>query len=588
MTWDLSDLYAGVSDPRIAADLDALQARAAQFADAYRGKIAQLGAGEFAGALQEYEALQRDAQLPGAYAGLLFAADSLDPAHGALMQQVQEREVAIHQHLLFFDLELVALADDKFAEFLADPTVAGYRHYLEHVRLERPHRLSEPEERILMEMSVTGRAAFQRLFDESIGAAVFSAGDEAGTRLNLSEILARQYDPDRAVRAAAADGLSAGLEERSRLFTYITNTLVHDKAVSDRLTHYEHAEAARHLSDEVDTETVHTMLDACSAHFGMVARFYEMKREILGLDTLYDYDRYAPILPEEGTLPWEGARDVVVDSYTRFDPAVGDMARRFFDERWIDAEVRPGKRGGAFCMGVSPDRHPYVLVNYLGRKRDVLTLAHELGHGIHDLQAAGQHFLEYHPSLAAAETASVFGEMLTFDSLLAGEMPARERLALLTGQIEGVFATVFRQTAMYRFEQRLHAARREKGELTAERIGAHWQESIQEMFGDSVEMREGHRTWWMYVPHFIHSPFYVYAYAFGQLLVIALYARYREEGSAFVPRYLEILRAGGSLPPAEIMALAGIDISKREFWEGGLKVIEEMVAKAEGVWQTVR
>jgi oligoendopeptidase F len=271
----------------------------------------------------------------------------------------------------------------------------------------------------------------------------------------------------------------------------------------------------------------------------------------------------------------------VVGAYARFAPEVGAMAQRFFDERWIDAEVRPGKRGGAFCMGVTPDWHPYVLVNFLGRKRDVMTLAHELGHGIHDLLAADQHFLQYHPSLAAAETASVFGEMLTFDAMLAGDLQPQERLALLTGKIEDIFATVYRQTAMYSFEQGLHTARREQGELTQEVISDVWHTQVQAMFGDSVTMGEGHRVWWMYIPHFIHTPFYVYAYAFGQLMVMALYARYKAEGAAFVPRYLDILRAGGSARPADIMAAAGLDINQRSFWEDGLKMIDALVAQAE-------
>ncbi len=589
VTWDLSDLYAGVDDPKLTADLEALEERARRFAESYRGRIASLAPAEFAAALSEYELLGRDQQFPGAYAQLLFCADSLNPRHGALLQQVQEHEVAIGRNLLFFTLEIVAIPDDRFAELLEHPSVANYRHYLEHIRSERPHRLTEPEERILMEKSLTGRAAFQRLFDETLSAATFRLTvDGQTTELTLSELLSKLYEPERSVREAAAASLTEGLRERARLFTYIANTLAHDKAVDDRLTHYDHAEAARHLSDEVETATVHTMLDACVAHFDTVARYDRLKREILGLDTLYHYDRYAPMLPEEGTLPWEEACTLVVDSYARFTPRLGEMAQRFFTERWVDAEVRPGKRGGAFCMGIAPGQHPYVLMNYLGRKRDVLTLAHELGHGIHDLLASEQPFLEYHPSLAAAETASVFGEMLTFDALLRQEMPSRERLSLLCNQLEDIFATVFRQTAMYRFEQRLHAARREKGELVAEQIGALWQEAMQAMFGDSVVMGEGHRDWWMYIPHFIHTPFYVYAYAFGQLLVIALYARYQQEGDAFVPRYLEILSAGGSRRPADLMALAGIDISRRQFWEDGLQVVDGLVTRAEEVWREVQ
>ncbi len=589
VTWDLSDLYQGPDDAKIAQDLDLLETRARQFAEKYRGRVETLSPAEFAAALTEYEALLRAEQFPGAYAQLLFAADTMNPAHGALVQQVQERDVAISQHLLFFTLELIQLPDARFAQLLENPIVASYRHYLEHQRAARPHRLSEAEERILLEKSTTGNVAFSRLFDESISGATFTLqlGDER-SEMSESEILSRLYSPEREVRRAAAEGLTAGLQQRSRLFTFITNTLVYDKTVDDRLTHYATPEAARHLSDEVESDTVHTMLDACTANFDTVARYYRLKREMLGLETLYHYDRYAPMLEGESSIPWETAKDTVLRAYTAFTPQLGDLVRRFFAERWIDAEARMGKRGGAFCAGIAPDWHPYVLTNYLGKKRDIMTLAHELGHGVHDLLASEQHLLEYYPSLAAAETASVFGEMLTFHLLLEETTDPRERLALLSGKIEDIFATVFRQTSMYRFEQDVHAARRERGELPTEAINEIWQRNVQAMFGDSVVMGSGHEIWWMYIPHFIHTPFYVYAYAFGQLLVMALYALYEQEGEAFVPRYLDILRQGGSKRPAEIVASAGIDISLRSFWEGGLRTIDELVTQAENAWQEMK
>jgi len=589
VTWNLSDLYQGADDAKIDADLQELEERAGAFAETYRGRIGALNPAEFGAALAAYEKLLRDEQFPGTFAMLLFSGDTRPAEHGALVQKAQERSVAIGRRLLFFELELIAIPDERFAELLTDPTAAGYRHYLEHARAERPHRLTEPEERILLEKSTTGREAFSRLFDEFIGDMTFSLTVDGETQsLTESELLSKLYHPERGVRAAAAESLTKEFKERGRTFTFITNTLAYDKAVNDRLTHFDHAEAARHLSDEVDTGAVHTMIDACVAHFGTVARYYRLKREILGLDKLYHYDRYAPILQDEATVPWEDARRTVEEAYAKFSPQAGEMIRRFFDERWIDAEARPGKRGGAFCAGIAPDWHPYVLLNFLGKKRDVMTLAHELGHGLHDLLAAEQHFLEYYPSLAAAETASVFGEMLTFNLLLARTEEPKAKLSLLTGKIEDIFATVFRQTAMYRFEQDLHAARREQGELPTEAVNDIWQRNGQAMFGDSVEMGEGHQVWWMYIPHFIHTPFYVYAYAFGQLLVMALYARYQEEGQAFVPRYLDILRAGGSMRPADIMARAGIDISRREFWEAGLQTIDNMVSEAEAIWREVK
>lgn len=589
VTWDLSDLYAGADDPKITRDFEALETRAQAFAEMYRGRIGNLLPSEFAQALTGYEAILHDIQFPGAFAELLFSADSLVPAHGALVQLAQERSVAIQQHLIFFELELIEIPDTQFATLLSDPTTAAYHHYLEHERAARPHRLSEAEERILLEKSTTGRDAFSRFFDEIIADTQFSMLVN-GERVEMteSEILTKLYSPDRTLRQAASEGITDGLQQKSRLFTYITNTLVYDKVVNDRLTHFDSAEGARHLSDEVQSETVHTMLDSCVAHFDTVARYYHLKREILGLEMLYHYDRYAPILPDESQVPWETAQQTVLSTYHNFSGEMGSMAARFFDERWIDAEVRPGKRGGAFCAGLTPDWHPYVLTNYLGKKRDIMTLAHELGHGVHDLLASGQRFLEYHPSLAAAETASVFGEMLTFNALMHAAKTPMEQLSLLTSKIEDIFATVFRQTAMYRFEQGLHAARREQGELTTETISGIWQQNVQAMFADSVKMGEGHQVWWMYIPHFIHTPFYVYAYAFGQLLVMALYARYQQDGAAFVPRYLNILRAGGSKPPAQIMADAGIDINQRSFWEDGLRMIDDLVSQATTIWEGIR
>jgi oligoendopeptidase F len=584
MTWDLTDLYAGVDDPALSDALAALEPRAEAFAATNRGRIGALTPEDFAAVLADYEGILHALEFPGAYAMLLFSGESTDPAHGALLQRVQERMVAIQQHLIFFELELIEIPEDAFTALLAHPVTATYRHYLEHARAQRPHRLSEAEERILLEKSTTGRDAFTRLFDEIIAAATFPmTEDDETTPISEAEILAKLHDPRRPVRRAAAAGLTAGLRERSRLFTYITNTLVYDKDVDDRLARYPHPEAARHLADEVDTATVHTMLEACVAHFGTVARYYRLKQSLLGVDRLTHYDLYAPLLSDDALVPWEDARDIVQSAYARFDVSAGQMVRRFFDERWIDAEVRPGKRGGAFCMGLTPDWHPYVLTNYLGRKRDVMTLAHELGHGLHDLLAGGQHLLQYHPSLAAAETASVFGEMLTFHDLVERTASPRERLALLAGKIEDIFATVFRQTALYRFEQALHAARRAEGELREERIDDLWHANLQAMFGDAVELGADYRLWWMYIPHFVHTPFYVYAYAFGQLLTMALYARYQQEGAAFAPHFLNILRAGGSKRPAELMAVAGLDISTRDFWDAGLRTIDNLVTQAEAL-----
>jgi oligoendopeptidase F len=585
VTWNLTDIYAGLDDPRIFTDLDTAEAHAEAFATRYRGLVGALTPESFSEAVRDYEAVQRNMALPGCFAYLLFAGEATNPAHGALLQKVEEREVAVSRHLLFFTLEIIAQPDEWFANVLTDPGVTPYAHWLQQIRAARLHRLSEPEEHILLEKSQTGRSAFVRLFEETISGMSFPVTLHGETTMfSEEEIRSMFYGPDRAVRAAAAEGLTKGLRERAHLFTFITNNLAQDKAVDDRLTHFDGPEAERHLNDEVETAAVHTMLDAVAAHFPTVARYYRLKREILGLETLTHYDRYAPVSEDVAAIPWEDARETVVDAYTRFAPEVGTMAQRFFSERWLDAEARPGKRGGAFCMGVAPDWHPYVLMNYLGKQRDVMTLAHELGHGIHDLLASGQSYLEYHPSLASAETASVFGEMLTFEAMLAREMTAKERLSLLTSKVEDVFATVFRQSVMYRYEQEVHTQRRASGELTTEQVSDIWQRNVQAMFGASLTLGEDHRLWWTYIPHFLHTPFYVYAYAFGQLMVMALYARYRQGGAAFVPHYLDLLRAGGSKRPADLMAIAGIDIEDRGFWEGGLAMIDELVTQAEEAW----
>ncbi|MDJ0869130.1 MAG: M3 family oligoendopeptidase [Myxococcota bacterium] len=581
--WDLSDLYAGPDDPALDADLAGALERARDFAQRHRGHVAELDAEALATAVDELEALEEPASRAASYAHLLFAGDTATPAHGALLQKVQEQSSAIRNELVFFELEWTAVDAARAEALLGDPALAGRRHFLEVMRRYRPHLLTEPEERLLEETANTGSRAFSRLFDETLGALRFAVEDASGGVESLSEeeVLARLYQPDRETRRRAAAGLTRGLRENERLLAFVFNTLVHDKAVRDRFRRYADPMDERNLANEIDAQTVEALMSASERRHDLVARYYRLKARLLGLDELLDYDRYAPLAAPEGARDFGEARRVVLDAYRDFAPAIADVASRFFEQRWIDAELRPGKRGGAFSAATVPSAHPYVLLNYTGNLRDVMTLAHELGHGVHQYLARERGLFEQNTPLTTAETASVFGEMVVFRRLMKEESDPAVRLALLCGKLEDAFATVFRQVVMTRFEQSLHAARRSEGELPVERVNALWLDANRPMFGDSVRLTDDYAWWWLYIPHFVHSPFYCYAYAFGELLVLALVQRYDQEGDAFVPRYLELLAAGGSAPPRELVGRVGLDIGDPAFWDGGLTLLEAMLAEAE-------
>jgi oligoendopeptidase F len=580
--WDLSDLYPEPADPAIERDLDGAEAAAARFAERYRGRVASLDAPALAVALDALEALLEPAGRAGAFASLRFAADTSAPAHGALLQHVQQRGSAVRNAVVFFQLEWVALDDARAASLLASPALSRRRHLLESMRRYRPHVLSEPEERIVEELANTGERAWGRLFDEILAAARFRVTLDGETReLSEEETLSLLYDAERERRRAAAVGLTAGLRQHARILAFVFNTLVQNKATEDRLRAYPDPLAARHLSNEIDAASVGALLGASERAFPIVQRYYRLKARLLGLDTLLDYDRYAPIGEAHSHVPFDDARRIVLDAYRDFSPDMAELAARFFERRWIDAELRPGKRGGAFSASTVPSVHPYVLLNYTGTLRDVMTVAHELGHGVHQSLAREQGLFEQDTPLTLAETASVFGEMLVFRRLVREEHDPKTRLALLCGKLEDAFATVFRQVVMTRFEEKLHAARRSEGELPIDRISALWLEANAPMHGDAVRLTDDYAWWWLYIPHFVHSPFYCYAYAFGELLVLALLRRYDEEGEAFVPRYLALLRAGGSQAPATLLAKLGLDVTDPRFWDGGLAVLEGMVGEAE-------
>ena len=519
----------------------------------------------------------------GSYASLRFSTDTADPVRGALLQRVQESATAIETKLLFFELEWAALDDDKAEALLASPGLDFCRHYLRSARRYRPHLLSEPEEKLLAEKSIASQSAWSRLFGELVSA--LRVGLEDG-EAPLDVALARLLDPDREVRRKTAEAVSEALEPGLRTRAFIYNTLVYDKSVEDRLRSYPNWLASRNLSNEATDESVMALIEAVHSRYDIPQRWYRVKAKLLGVDRLADYDRSAPVLAENVTYSYAQARDLVLDTYHSFAPQAGAIAQRFFDDHWIDAPVRPHTRGGAFCAYTVPSVHPYVMLNFTARRRDVLTMAHELGHGLHAALAQPQGVFQQGTPLTLAETASVFGEALVFGRLLDAAEGDEQRLSLLAERIDGAIATVFRQIAMNRFEHLVHTRRRAEGELSVDRINESWLESQSELFGDSVQITDGYRMWWSYVPHFINTPGYVYAYAYGQLLALSVYQRYRSEGESFVPRYLELLSSGGSRSPEELGAIVGIDLADPGFWDSGLALVEEQLAEAERVVDT--
>ncbi len=576
--WDLDPLVDGEGRAGAERMLEESRERASKFAETYAGKVAQLDAAALQAAMAELEAINELIGRAGSYASLQFATDTADPARGALLQLVQERATEVETLLLFFELEWAALDDARVEELLASDALDRYRHHLRSVRRYRPHLLSESEEKILAEKSISSQAAWGRLFGELLAALRVDLDDE---ELTLEIALSRLQSPDRDVRRAAADAVSAALEPGLRTRGFIYNTLVYDKSVEDRLRHYPNWLASRNLSNEASDESVMALIEAVRSRFDIPQRWYALKAKLLGIDRLADYDRAAPVLAEDLPYSFGDARDLVLDTYQSFSPVAGKIARRFFDERWIDAPTRPHKRGGAFCAYTVPSVHPYVMLNFTATRRDVLTMAHELGHGLHAALAQDQGVFHQSTPLTLAETASVFGEELVFGRMLDDVTDDEQRLGLLAERVDGAIATVFRQMAMNRFEHLVHTRRRSEGELAADRISDAWVETQEELFGDSLEITGGYRMWWSYVPHFINTPGYVYAYAYGLLLALSVYSRYLREGDPFVPRYLELLSAGGSRSPEELAGIVGIDLTDPGFWDAGLALVEEQLSEAE-------
>jgi oligoendopeptidase F len=578
--WDLNDLYPGMDAPELKADLDRADAAAKAFQERYAGTLPGLSGDALAEAIAAYEAIDETLSRVMSFASLTYSGDMADPIIGKFYQSMQERVNGVSTQLIFFTLEINRLdEDDVTAKLAASPALARYAPWLRDVRLYRDHQLSDEVERLLHEKYVVGRAAWNRLFDETMAGLRFPID---GKELTSAEALNRLSDRDPAKRREAGEVVGRVMGANARLFALITNTLAKDKEIEDNWRHYPSPTSARNLSNRVEDEVVDALVAAVkTAYPDLSHRYYAMKAKWFGQDHLDYWDRNAP-LPNDAdrTIRWDEARDIVLGAYGRFSPDLANVGKRFFDNPWIDAPVRPGKAPGAFAHSTVPSVHPYLLVNFQGKTRDVMTLAHELGHGVHQILAGRQgHFLSDTP-LTLAETASVFGEMLTFRALLAAETdPARRRL-LLASKVEDMLNTVVRQIAFFDFERRVHTERRE-GELTAERIGEIWMAVQSESLGPALRFDEGYRHYWSYIPHFVHSPFYVYAYAFGDCLVNSLYAVYQDAEQGFAEKYLAMLTAGGTLRHQDLLAPFGLDASDPAFWQKGLTVIRGFIDELE-------
>jgi len=594
--WDLSDLIdleaAGLdveaADDRAAVDalLDEADRISERFAAELEGRVGELDGPGLRDAMQR---LGRLSELVGRalnYTHLRFAADTEDPEIGALLQRSSERATQIQKRLVFFELEWVAIDDERAEELLATDGLDFCRHHLRVERRYRPHLLTAPEERIVTELSVSGRGAWGRLFDE-LTSSIRVEPLDGGEPVSLDVALSGLFDPERERRRDVAAAVTAALEPGLRTRAYVFNTLLQDKATMDRLRSYPHWLATRNLSNEASDESVQALVEAVRNRNDLARRWYRTKAKLLGIDRLADYDRMAVVGTDEEQVSWDEGREIVLETFDSVSPRMSAIAGRFMDERWIDVPPRPSKRGGAFSASTVPSVHPYVLLNWTDRRRDVTTLAHELGHGIHQYLAADQGVFHQSTPLTVAETASVFAEELVFGRLLAEADDPRSRLNLLAESIEGQIATVFRQIAMNQFEDRVHTVRRDEGELSVERFGELWFETQTELLGDAVEVTEGYRSWWSYVPHFIGTPGYVYAYAYGQLLALSVYRLYVERGEEIVPDYLEMLASGGSRTPEELAAIVGVDLTDPGFWDRGLDLVAEQLDQAEAAAEQV-
>lgn len=577
ITWKLSDLYSGVKAPEIDHDVSWCEAEAASIRGDYYQKLDGLSPEEFLQLVTRIEALDCKISKLATYSFLNFSTQMDNAQAGALDQRIREVASRCGTETVFFELEWNNLTDEQAELFLRDKLSQKYHHFLSSLRKHRPHQLTEAEEKILLEKEISGRRSWTTLFNKVLSSYRF--GTEQRTE---EEVLTDLYSESREIRQTAADELTEGLQANNHILTHIFNTLAADKMVMDKLRHHSSWVSSMNLDNELKDSTVDTLVTAVTSRYDIVERYYKVKKDILGLDTLEDFDRYAPLPSLPSTkVNWQPCKEIVLSSFAAFSPDMAKIAADFFDKRWIHAPIAQGKRGGAFAHPCVPEVHPYVLVNYTGNLRDVSTVAHELGHGVHQVLAAERGHFNSDTPLPLAETASVFAELLVFNNQLELLVNKEERRAFICQKLESIFATVFRQTAMNRFEQLMHEGRRTHGELSSEQLSEYWLTTQQAMFGDSVRLRKDYSIWWSYIPHFLSTPGYVYSYAFGELLVLALYGRYKKEGEPFVQKYMELLSAGGSLSPYTLMEPFDIDLDDSKFWQDGLDVIEQLLVEVE-------
>lgn len=582
--WDLSDLYEGPDDPELNDDIENTIEMAENFRERYKCKIesAELEPKELREAMEEYEEIYENINKISSFASLYHAMDTQDPDRGALLQRSEQKKSEVNNKLIFFELEWQSLSDEEAERYMESDELEHYKSFLNNWRRYTPYMLSEYEEQIIESLQNTGKEAFKRLFDQTIGdITVDFEVDGESYEMVLDQALSVLYEEDREKRKAASDAVTEALQEENKLLNFIFNNIVQNHTTICNFRDYPDPMKPRNLDNRVDRETVDALMETVEENTHIVERFYELKKEIGDYDNLYDYDRYDPLPGGVPETDFEESREEVLDAYERFSPKMKDIAEKFFEYDWIDAEIKEGKRGGAFSASTVPSVHPYIMLNFSDKTSDMITLAHELGHGVHQYLAREQGALQQSTPLTTAEMASVFGEMLLFDKLMNEVDDDETKLALIGNKLQRDFATVFRQVIMTRFEQELHKAHKEKGELKTEDINELWLEANRKEFGDSVELRDEYGWWWSYVLHFVHYPFYCYAYAFGELLVLALYDLYQEKGDEFVPQYIELLEAGGSEDPKDLLKKIGIDITDPDFWERGISVLEEKVDQME-------
>ncbi len=577
VTWNLTDLYSDDKAPELKTDIRWCQDTAQKIKSKYRTKVADLDAENLLLLVVELEKLDSMLTKLATFSFLNFTTQMDNSAAGALEQQIQELAANCETHTVFFELEWNGVDKQHAADILKNPVLAKYSHYLESLRRYLPHQLSEQEEKILLEKEPVGRSSWTTLFSK-----IFSSLTFGPTHRTEEEVLTDLYHADREVRKTAAKEMTDGLESQNHILTHIFNTLAADKMISDRLRNHTSWISSMNLHNELNDATVEILVQTVTGRYDIVQRYYTVKKDLLGLETLKDYDRYAPLPAlSNKEIDWASCKKIVLSSFEEFSPQMAEIAAQFFDRNWIHAPVFQGKRGGAFAHPCVPEVHPYVLVNYTGSPRDVSTVAHELGHGIHQVLAAQQGHFNSDTPLPLAETASVFAELLVFNTQLEILTDHSERQAFICQKLESIFATVFRQTAMNRFEHMMHEGRRKHGELSSDTLSEYWLTTQREMFGDSVHLRDDYAIWWSYIPHFLSTPGYVYSYAFGELLVLALYGIYRQEGESFVEKYLNLLTAGGSRSPYELLKPFDLDLNDQNFWQTGLQVIENMLKMAE-------